>query len=127
MKEILLNKKMVNELHDFDFDLDFDEQHIGEYVLVSDEEAERIAKIHEEHDEEVSIRERNLIEELELLLDYSEDEYNEAKDEDYADFRTMLQGCLSATMDNHGTLEDAAYLANEAFSSVRRILKKEKP
>lgn len=113
MKELFLSKSVYRELNGFGFY--FDHRYIEEYVIISDEEADHIASIFKENDEDVIFRDRNLLEEMEDMLDYSEEEYGNVKSEDCATFQEMLQSCLLAAQDNHGTLEDAVFIANEAF------------
>lgn len=62
----------------------------------------------------------NMMDELIDSIDFSEEEYNERVEglDDIATFNEFLENIIKIVRDNHGTIEDAVYIANDAFMNL---------
>lgn len=61
---------------------------------------------------------KNKIMKMQLIdsIDFSKEEYNQKTENgDYASFDEFIESILKTVEENNGTLEDAVYIANDAF------------
>lgn len=91
---------------------------------VSDEDAERIPELIERLAPaaayDYGFVEDEMMDELIDSIDFTEDEYNERVEgiDDVATFSDFLADIISSVRDNNGSLEDAVFIANNAFAKL---------
>ena len=115
------NEALIELLIEHEINLIFNE---NLDIVVSDEDAARIPAIVAEYapaaEYDYGFVEDEMMDELIDSIDFTEDEYNERVEgmDGVATFNDFLANIISSVKDNNGSLEDAVFIANDAFAKL---------